>query len=104
MGRKLKGGALSKFEAERDVWQEVIDGVREIKRGGGRRSVIKPRSPIETQTKIPAAKSELDPTARQRLDAFREDKRAPHGTENFFMKPFSSNSPSRLRSTKSAGL
>ena len=35
MSRKLKGKALEKFEAERDVWQEVLEGVREIKAGGG---------------------------------------------------------------------
>ena len=46
MGKKLKGRALSKFEAECDVWQEVLDGVREIKSGGGKRSVVEPRSPI----------------------------------------------------------
>lgn len=46
MSKKLKGRALSKFEAERDVWQEVLDGVREIKSGGGKRSVVVPRSPI----------------------------------------------------------
>ena len=46
MGKKLKGRALSKFEARRDVWQGVLDGVREIKSGGGKRSVVEPRSPI----------------------------------------------------------
>ncbi len=46
MGKKLKGRALSKFEAGRDVWQEALDGVREIKSGGGKRSVVEPRSPI----------------------------------------------------------
>ena len=46
MGKKLKGRALSKFEAGRDVWQEVLDGGREIKSGGGKRSVVEPRSPI----------------------------------------------------------
>jgi putative transcriptional regulator len=46
MGKKLKGRALSKFEGGRDVWQEVLDGVREIKSGGGRRSMIEPRSAI----------------------------------------------------------
>jgi putative transcriptional regulator len=46
MGKKLKGRALSKFEGGRDVWQEVLDGVREIKSGGGKRSMIEPRSPI----------------------------------------------------------
>ena len=46
MGKKLSGRALAKFEAKRDVWQEVLDGVREIKSGGGRRSMVEPRSPI----------------------------------------------------------
>ena len=46
MGKKLRGRALAKFEAERDVWQEVVDGVREIKSGGGRRCAVEPRSPI----------------------------------------------------------
>jgi len=40
MGKKLKGRALSKFEAGRDVWQEVLDGVREIKSGGGKQSIM----------------------------------------------------------------
>ena len=47
MGKKLKGRALAKYEARRDVWQEVLDGVREIKAGGGKRFVVEPRSPLE---------------------------------------------------------
>ncbi|MEX0806354.1 MAG: helix-turn-helix domain-containing protein [Candidatus Binatia bacterium] len=46
MGKKLKGRALSKFEAGRDIWQEVLEGVHEIKSGGGKRSVVESRSPI----------------------------------------------------------
>lgn len=46
MGKKLKGRALARYEAKRDVWQEVLDGVREIKAGGGKRFVVEPRSPI----------------------------------------------------------
>ena len=46
MAKKLRGRALAEFEAKRDVWQEVLDGVREIKSGGGKRSVVEPRSPI----------------------------------------------------------
>jgi putative transcriptional regulator len=46
MGKKLKGRALSKLEAGRDVCQEVLNGVREIKSSGGKRSVVEPRSPV----------------------------------------------------------
>ncbi|MDC8450271.1 MAG: hypothetical protein LV473_18225 [Nitrospira sp.] len=44
MDKKLTGKALVKFEAKCDVWQEVFDGVREIKTGGGKRTKVKARS------------------------------------------------------------
>src|SRR5436305_4195204 len=37
MNKKLTGKALAEFEAERDVWQEVLNGVKEIKAGDGKR-------------------------------------------------------------------
>ena len=46
MGKKLTGKALAKFEAGRDVWQEVLDGVREIKAGGGKRTKVEPKSRV----------------------------------------------------------
>ena len=46
MGKKLTGKALAKFEAERDVWQEVLDGVREIKAGGGKRTKVEAKSQV----------------------------------------------------------
>ena len=36
MTKKLTGRALAKFESERDIWQEVLAGVEEIKAGGGK--------------------------------------------------------------------
>ena len=44
MRKKLTGRAPAKFEAGRDVWQEVLDGAREIKAGGGKRFAAEPRS------------------------------------------------------------
>ena len=46
MDKKLTGKALAKFEAERDVWQEVLKGVREIKAGGGKRTKVQPQSNV----------------------------------------------------------
>ncbi len=31
MSKKLTGKALARFESKRNMWQEVLDGVREIK-------------------------------------------------------------------------
>ena len=44
MAKKSTGKALEKFEAERDVWQEVLDGVREINAGGGKRTKVEAKS------------------------------------------------------------
>jgi putative transcriptional regulator len=49
MSKKLKGKALAKLEAERDVWQEVLDGVREIKAGRGKEQRFNP-SKVSTKT------------------------------------------------------
>ena len=46
MSKKLTGRALAHFEAGRDIWQEVLDGVNEIKAGGGKRFIVEPRSPV----------------------------------------------------------
>jgi putative transcriptional regulator len=46
MSKKLTGRALARFEAGRDIWQEVLDGTREIKAGRGKRLEVEPRSRI----------------------------------------------------------
>jgi hypothetical protein len=44
--RKLTGAALARFEASRDIWGEVLQGIRDIKAGGGRRSQVKAAPPV----------------------------------------------------------
>ena len=46
MTKKLTGRELARFEADRDIWQEVLDGAREIKAGRGKRTSVEPSSPI----------------------------------------------------------
>jgi len=46
MGKKLTGKALAKFEAERDLWKEVLEGVKQIKAGGGKRTEAQPASQV----------------------------------------------------------
>jgi len=43
--RKMTRRALTRSEAKRDVWQEVLDSVREVKAGRGRRRPVGPSSP-----------------------------------------------------------
>jgi len=46
MTRKLTTRELARLEAKRNIWQEVLDGVKEIKAGHGKRKSVEPRSPI----------------------------------------------------------
>jgi len=44
MRKNLPGKALVAFEAKRDVCREVLDGVREIKASGGKRTNVEAKS------------------------------------------------------------
>ena len=44
--KKLTGKALAEFEARRDVWKEVLEGVREIKTGDGKLAKGQPTSQV----------------------------------------------------------
>lgn len=44
MSKKLTDKVLVKFEAKRDVWQEILDGIREIKAGGGKKVKVEAKS------------------------------------------------------------
>ncbi|MGA2144584.1 MAG: helix-turn-helix domain-containing protein [Bryobacteraceae bacterium] len=46
MTKKPTGRAPARTEAKRDIWQEVLDSVQEIKGGRGKRTSVEPRSPI----------------------------------------------------------
>ena len=81
--KKLTGRALARFEADRDIWQEVLDGVREIKAGGGKRTSVEPRSPIVrarfnsglTQAQFAA----LLGVSKRTLEQWEQGRRAPSG-------------------------
>jgi putative transcriptional regulator len=83
MTKKLTGRALARFEANRDIWQEVLDGVREIKAGRGKRTAVEPRSPIVrarlksglTQAQFAA----LLGVSKRTLEQWEQGRRAPSG-------------------------
>lgn len=90
MGKKLTGRALAKFEAERDIWQEVLDGVREIKAGSGRRLVVEPRSPI-VRARLKAGLTQVQFAAllgvsRRTLEQWEQGRREPSGAAKTLIK------------------
>ena len=46
MTEKLSARELARLEPRRDVWQEVLEGARQIKAGRGKRTLVEPRSRI----------------------------------------------------------
>ena len=81
MGKTLSRRELAKFEAGRDVWQEALDGVREIKSGGGKRSVVEPRSPI-VRARLKAGLTQVQFAAllgvsRRTLEQWEQGRRKP---------------------------
>jgi putative transcriptional regulator len=90
VSRKLTGRALAKFEAGRDVWQEVLDGVREIKAGGGKRSVVEPSSPI-VRARLKAGLTQAQFAAllgvsRRTLEQWEQGRRQPSGAAKTLIK------------------
>ena len=83
MPKKLSARALAKLEASRDIWQEVLEGVNEIKAGGGRRTTLEPRSPIaRARLKSGLTQSQfatLLGVSRRTLEQWEQGRRVPSG-------------------------
>ncbi len=83
MAKKLTGRALARFESGRDIWKEVLDGVREIKAGGGRRVRVEPRSPV-ARVRLAAGLTQLQFAAllgvsKRTLEQWEQGRRQPSG-------------------------
>lgn len=90
MSKKLKGKALEKFEAERDVWQEVLDGVQEIKAGGGKRRRVTPKSNV-ARVRLKSGLSQADFAAvlgvsKRTLEQWEQGRREPSGAARTLLK------------------
>lgn len=83
MAKKLSGKALAEFEAGRDVWQEVLDGIREIKAGGGKRMKMTPKSQV-VRVRLNSGLSQAQFAAalgvsRRTLEQWEQGRRKPSG-------------------------
>lgn len=90
MAKKLTGAALAKFEAERDVWQEVLDGVREIKAGRGKRTTAEPASRI-VKARLNSGLSQAEfatvlGVSKRTLEQWEQGRRKPSGAAQTLLK------------------
>jgi putative transcriptional regulator len=90
MSKKLTGKALADFEAGRNVWQEILDGVQEIKAGGGKRTKIDAKSYVVrvriksglSQAKFAAALG----VSKRTLEQWEQGRRKPSGAAKQLLK------------------
>jgi putative transcriptional regulator len=90
MGKKLSGKALAKFEAERDVWKEVLEGVKEIKAGGGKRTRVQPTSAV-VRVRLKSGLSQAQFAAalgvsKRTLEQWEQGRREPSGAAKQLLK------------------
>jgi putative transcriptional regulator len=90
MGKKLSGKALAKFEAERDVWKEVLEGVKEIKAGGGKRTRVQPTS-LVVRVRLKSGLSQAQFAAalgvsKRTLEQWEQGRREPSGAAKQLLK------------------
>jgi putative transcriptional regulator len=90
MSKKLTGKALTKFEAERDVWQEVLDGIREIKAGGGKRTKVEAKSQVvRVRLKSGLSQSQFAAAlgvSKRTLEQWEQGRREPSGAAKQLLK------------------
>ncbi|MDQ3685500.1 MAG: type II toxin-antitoxin system MqsA family antitoxin [Acidobacteriota bacterium] len=90
MSKKLTGKALAEFEAGRDVWKEVLEGVKEIKAGGGRRTQVQPTSQV-VRVRLKSGLSQAQFAAalgvsKRTLEQWEQGRREPSGAAKQLLK------------------
>jgi putative transcriptional regulator len=90
MDKKLTGAALERFEAERDVWREVLEGIREIKAGGGKRGNVAPDS-LVVRARLNSGLSQAEfatvlGVSKRTLEQWEQGRRKPSGAAQTLLK------------------
>jgi putative transcriptional regulator len=90
MGKKLTGKALANFEANRDVWRELLDGVREIKASGGKRTKVEAKSYV-VRVRIKSGLSQAEfatalGVSKRTLEQWEQGRRKPSGAAKQLLK------------------
>lgn len=81
---------MREFESDRDVWREVLDGVREIKAGGGKRRKVMPKSRV-ARVRLKSGLSQADFAAvlgvsKRTLEQWEQGRREPSGAAKTLLR------------------
>ena len=82
-GRRMSDSDLERHEAKRDIWREVLDGIDEIKNGGGRRIAVEPKTEVaKARFKTGLSQSQfaaLMGVSKRTLEQWEQGRREPSG-------------------------
>ncbi len=90
MSKRIGRKELIHLEATRDIWQEVLDGVKAIQSGRGKRTKVEPRSPI-VRARLKAGLTqvqfaELLGVSKRTLEQWEQGRREPSGAAKTLIK------------------
>ena len=82
-GHKLSDEELESHEAKRDIWREALDGIDEIKAGGGKRYAVEPKTKVaKARIKTGLSQSQfaaLMGVSKRTLEQWEQGRREPSG-------------------------
>jgi putative transcriptional regulator len=90
MTRKLKDEELIRHESKRDVWQEVLDSIDELKAGRGKRTYITPKTMV-ARVRIQSGLTQLQfaeilGVSKRTLEQWEQGRREPSGAAKTLIK------------------
>jgi len=90
MSRNSTPKPPEQIEPSRDVWREVLEGVREIKAGGGTRTVVTPESHV-VRIRLRSGLSQAEFAAalgvsKRTIEQWEQGRRKPSGAAKTLLK------------------
>lgn len=89
-GHKLSDRELERHEAKRDIWREALDGIDEIKAGGGKRYAVAPKTEVaKARIKTGLSQSQfaaLMGVSKRTLEQWEQGRREPSGAAKTLIK------------------
>lgn len=90
MNKKLAGHEIAEFEAGRNIWEEALEGAREIKSGGGKRRTVTPQT-LAARARLKSGLSQSQFAAilgvsKRTLEQWEQGRREPSGAAKTLIK------------------
>ena len=89
MSKKLTSKELAKIEAERHVWQEVLESVEELRQGGGKRTTVPTNIVVDIRLRSGLTQAQFASilgVSKRTLEQWEQGRREPSGAALSLLK------------------